>query len=263
MAISGATLKRMELTLQQSMQVEKEQSIANEAVDIKIVKDKQSFAKLEKPWAALLERSGNSNLYLSHDWLYTWWHWFGEQSSSELSIICIYLNQSLIAVAPFYMESKYTNLMRTKKTLRLLGQSEESDTIPDCEQLDIITDDNQQDVVLNTLVACLQKNAPFSRFIFHAVAKQSVLFRLVNLLSPSQSCCLNIQEQALSVVLPSSFDTFISAQTFTWRIHYRGNKRKMNMTGDVEIRKYRKPDEIHAGLQSLTQILCTQQRKAS
>ena len=85
MEISGSILKGMEWSMERS-----------EGVSVEVVTDRHMFAKLAKPWAMLLKHSGNANLYLSHDWLYTWWLWFGEQSLSKLSIVCIYKNASLL-----------------------------------------------------------------------------------------------------------------------------------------------------------------------
>ncbi len=265
MAISGTILKGMELSRQQSAQGQTEQS---EVTNIVVATDKHEFAKMVKPWAELLKCSGNSNIYLSHDWLYTWWLWFAEQSSSELCIISLYCNKSLIAVAPFYIENNASNPISTKSTLRLLGQSamgEMDSVIADSEQLDIITNGNQNDrsLVLNSLVNYLKKGSHYSKIVFQGVTEQSLLFQIISLFPQSQTCVSNIKKQALSLVLPASFDAFISAQNLLWRVNYRGNKKKMGITGNAEIRKYSQPDDIHSGLQSLTQILCTQQRKSS
>ncbi len=238
----------------------------SEGVSVEVVTDRHMFAKLAKPWAMLLKHSGNANLYLSHDWLYTWWLWFGEQSPSRLSIVCIYKNASLIAIAPFYIERKNPYPL---KTLRLLGQAELKSkgegSAPECEQLDIITngDKNYHSLVVDTLASHLRKLGRYSSLTFHSVTECSLLYKLINHLPKHQTSGLSTQKQVPFLAMPSSFDMFVLSQSKDWRINYRGNKKKMDVTGKAEIRTYSQPHEIHAGLQSLAQILCTQQRKSS
>jgi len=252
--MSGTVLARMESSVEGSKKL-----------NVEVISDRQMFNRVAVEWDQLLEKSGNTNLYLSHDWLYTWWLWFGEKTPHQLSILCVYRDGLLIAIAPFYIEHKISNRMSNKKTLRLLGQVDVDINIPECEQLDIISAGNHNDrnQIITALNNQLKGLGGFSHLIFKSIAKNSLLYQLINQYPHSQTSGFKKATQALSLSLPASLDDYISAQNKGWRIRYRGDKKKMDVLGKADFRSYTQPHEIHAGLQSLMQLLCSQQRKIS
>jgi len=52
-----------------------------------IVKDAEEFKKLEKDWNRLLFESNNDNIFLTFDWQYNWWKYFGK--NYQLFIILV------------------------------------------------------------------------------------------------------------------------------------------------------------------------------
>ncbi len=254
-----------------------------EKLGVEIITSRRAFVRIARQWNELLKRSGNKNLYLSHDWLYSWWLCFGEKTASKLAIVCIYrdefglsiassANDSLIAIGPFYIEKKreqgFSNPMSrvsNKGTLRLLGQADMDINVPECEQLDIISEGNPQDrpLILGILMKQLRKLGRYSNMILQGVTKNSMLYQLISQFPQTHVSGLNATKHTLSLSLPASIDDFISKQSVGWRINYKADRKKAEVLGAVDIRVYSEPHEIHSGLQSLTQLLCSQQRKAS
>ncbi len=231
------------------------------APKIKLIKNRQQLDKMAKSWSDLFSRSGLSNMYLTYDWLYSWWLRFGEEKAHLLSIICIFDRKTLIAIAPFYIEKKNVYGLRGKKKLRLLGQN---DTLFDSEKLDIIVDQKykHQDVVIDVLVDYLIKSRQFSSCVVQGVLHENYLYRVFNQLQQQYSYVTNKKKTALSLALPfSSFEEFVTQQSLSWKSSYRSHKKIMAMTGNTEVRISNTPSNIHAGLQSLTQIVCAHQRK--
>ena len=269
MAISNTLLQRIEWPGKRSMPASTIPSLEeSKAVHIEVITEIKYFEKLAKSWSHLLERSNSSNLYLSHDWLYTWWLWFGElSSSSQLSIVCIFKDETLLAIAPFYVEYKPVFSMSIKKTrtLRLLGQRGEGQNIPDSEQLDIIIDSERENhfLVLEVLAQYLKKEGHYTRINFQGITKKSALYQLVSHFPQSQICGLNTITQGVSISLPDSINDLLAQQTFDWKIDYHSNKKKIENMGNIEIRTHSTPGDIHSGLQSLAQIFCTKERKIS
>ena len=228
---------------------------------IKLIDTKQQFSNMANSWSKLYRRSGLSNMYLTYDWLYTWWLRFGEERSHRLSIICVFDHKALIAIAPFYIEIKNTYGLGGKKKLRILGQN---DTLSDSEKLDIIVDKKygHQNAVINVLANYLKEAKHFSSCVVQGVELESSLYKLVKRLQQRDRYVLEEEKAAFSLELPFlSFEEFIAHQSLSWKSSYRGHKKIMAMTGKIEVRITNKPDNIHAGLQSLTQIVCAYQRK--
>lgn len=231
------------------------------APKIKLIYNRQQFDSMAKSWGDLFSRSGLSNMYLTYDWLYAWWHRFGEEKSHQLAVVCIFDRKILIAIAPFYIEIKNAYGLSGKKKLRFLGQN---DTLSDSEKPDIIVDKKyeHQDVVINFLANYLKKASQFSSCVVQGIQQESYLYKLFNRLQQQDSYVLNKKKTAFSLALPfSSFEDFVAQQSLSWKSSYRGHKKIMAMTGSTEVRIANTPSNIHAGLQSLTQIVCAQQRK--
>lgn len=233
-----------------------------------VIQDKQSFRNLSHEWNEMLERSGVFNIYQSHEWLYSWWCSFGERASSELLIVCIYSEQLLIAIAPFYISKNARAYGISKNSvLCLIGQKEEDADFTGCEQLDVITGKvvatelHYRNWVIKELLHFLRQTSSLTRLVFHKISKKSILYQLVRGLPYWQVKGFEQKSTLLSVPLPENFDTFTAAQSRRWRAHYRGNRKLMALTGQVEIRRTNSPHNIHVGLQSLALIMCTKQRK--
>jgi CelD/BcsL family acetyltransferase involved in cellulose biosynthesis len=63
------------------------------------IDDVQKFARLTREWNSLLEACDSQCLFLTWEWLYTWWkHLAGNRNLSILSVRC---GSELVALAPF------------------------------------------------------------------------------------------------------------------------------------------------------------------
>ncbi len=82
-------------------------------MEIKIVKSTEDFEKLSEQWNELLEKSKNQNIFLTWEWLFSWWETYSEKK--ELFIILLYEKNSLIGIFPGYRKKSML------KELRFLG----------------------------------------------------------------------------------------------------------------------------------------------
>ena len=70
------------------------------------VTDTKEFNVLKDKWTGLLKKSSNDNIFLTHEWLNTWWKYFGE--GKELKIILVEeQNGELVGIAPLMFEKFY------------------------------------------------------------------------------------------------------------------------------------------------------------
>src|SRR2546430_12209639 len=68
-------------------------------VSVERIKDPAAFEALREEWDALLEASPSQCLFLTWEWLYTWWKHLGGDRS--LCIITARSGDELVAIAPF------------------------------------------------------------------------------------------------------------------------------------------------------------------
>jgi CelD/BcsL family acetyltransferase involved in cellulose biosynthesis len=73
-------------------------------ISIKIIKNIEEFEALQETWNSLLNNCEDRNMFLSWDWLFSWWTHFGD--GHTLHILLILKDDSPVGIAPF-MISEY------------------------------------------------------------------------------------------------------------------------------------------------------------
>jgi len=72
--------------------------------DVRVIRDAAAFAALAPEWDALLERSASDVVFLTWDWLATWWDVYGE--GLELCVAVVREDGRLVAAAPCKIERR-------------------------------------------------------------------------------------------------------------------------------------------------------------
>ncbi|MBI3813685.1 MAG: GNAT family N-acetyltransferase [Nitrospinae bacterium] len=67
-------------------------------LSISIIENEKEFEELHSQWDNLLKVSAANSIFLTHEWLFTWWRHFGK--GKRLSIITIRREGELIGIAP-------------------------------------------------------------------------------------------------------------------------------------------------------------------
>jgi CelD/BcsL family acetyltransferase involved in cellulose biosynthesis len=70
-------------------------------------------------WDELLAGSANDRLFLSSDWLTTWWKWFGARRG-ELQLLAVYRGGELVGAAPLYLR-RVVRRMLPVRSLQFVG----------------------------------------------------------------------------------------------------------------------------------------------
>ena len=82
----------------------------------------EQFAALRPEWAELLRDSAADNLFLTWEWLHTWWTHFGR--SRNLAIVTIRSGDRLLAIAPLAQQSWRPAALQFIPQLELLGSGD-------------------------------------------------------------------------------------------------------------------------------------------
>jgi hypothetical protein len=87
-----------------------------------IIKEQKQFHSLHKAWNHLLKESRINSIYLTWEWLYTWWQTYGE--GRELFIICAFNDSRLVAIFPLLRRKHRRFDLHKKIVLEFLGTGE-------------------------------------------------------------------------------------------------------------------------------------------
>jgi CelD/BcsL family acetyltransferase involved in cellulose biosynthesis len=87
-------------------------------MNVERIETVERFADLREEWNSLLHRSASDCVFLTHDWLHTWWKHLAEGRS--LSILTARANGDLVGIMPTAVrDAQYTRMM--PRVLEFLG----------------------------------------------------------------------------------------------------------------------------------------------
>lgn len=166
--------------------------------------------QLEPEWNNLLKRSSNKSVFMTWEWLTTWWEVYGE--GHELWWLAIRSqNGRLIGSAPLYLRKQKNGLFLPHRELRFIGTG--SPVAP--EHLDIILDAQYFDEVLQAIQKHLVEH--FSDwdvlYLTDITHPGAGAYQFVDQLS-NEGSMVAIEEQvpkAPYIPLPDSWETYFKS----------------------------------------------------
>lgn len=120
-------------------------------ISVDIINDDEGFEGLKDQWNALLKHSVSDCLFLTWEWLFTWWKHFSD--NCQLHIITLREGETLIAIAPFTIRSRRWKRLLPFQTLEFLGTGAVGS-----DYLDILIRQGYEDRVHTTLAEYLAED---------------------------------------------------------------------------------------------------------
>jgi CelD/BcsL family acetyltransferase involved in cellulose biosynthesis len=112
------------------------------------IEDIAVFETLKEEWSELLETSASNCLFLTWEWLFTWWKHLAEDR--RLHILAVRCNGELAALAPFTLRPRRLKRLLPFPALEFLGSG-----IVGSDYLDILVRRGEERRVLPALAGCL------------------------------------------------------------------------------------------------------------
>ncbi len=115
---------------------------------VELIEDPQQFAALRPEWTELLEHSAADGIFLTWEWLYTWWqHCAGGR---KLSLLAVREESELTGLAPLAVSPRQVTRLRPFRALEFLGTGGVGS-----DYLDIISRRGREREVAETLAGYL------------------------------------------------------------------------------------------------------------
>ena len=118
--------------------------------NVKIISKIEDFFALRDEWNAINFDSPKGTIFVSWEWLYTWWETYGNDGSRKLYILtCKNRQNELIGIAPFQIIYNSKKYFPCSRQLIMLGTGETDGCCVFGEYMDLIiksgyeTDSNQ------------------------------------------------------------------------------------------------------------------------
>ncbi len=177
----------------------------------------EDFDQSKPAWNELLSGSESNNIFLTWDWLFTWWNVFGDDK--ELKILLVKNDGMLIGIAPLYISRNGND----KSFIKFLGS-----TYVASDHLDFISQKGSEDTVVSAI---------FDYLNLHSGEWKAINLIDMNAQSKSidliQSCCgrtLYITTKKSGACpylsLPQNYNLYLDSLTSNMRYNIRRKRRR-------------------------------------
>jgi hypothetical protein len=184
---------------------------------IRLIESKEEFFKLKDEWNVLLNKMDSPCIFLTWEWMYTWWDYYlsGDKSCHLFILLISDQNSNLVGILPAYLRTcgiipgiHYTRM-------RFLGSETES---PD--YLDIISEPSKTNLVLDDLFTYFKNCTGKIDYIeFTDINEESSSLSLLaeNSKKSNYYCRAYITSVCPYLKLPAGYETLISSLSSKFR----------------------------------------------
>jgi CelD/BcsL family acetyltransferase involved in cellulose biosynthesis len=212
----------------------------------------EGFAQVAMEWDRLVAACPSTNVFLTSDWLVTWWRHYGTGRQWQFLLVRNKKGR-LMGGLPLYSESRFA-FGRRYRSLRLIGTLPES---PD--NLDVVAEESMRMLVANVVcdwIVTVGRQC-YDVLMLSNLAKDSHLIK-------GLFCRTAIGRDEIKVIplfecpyvpLPSSFDAYVSSLSKNMRYNLRRRTRQvLNLQGGSEIVCVESAVELPAAMDDLFRL---------
>ncbi len=197
-------------------------------LNVTVVSSVEGFRSLRREWDSLLRESRSDCVFLTWEWLFTWWKWYGR--GSRLFILLLRDRTGrLRGIAP----------VMVKKTVGVFGALEliGSDSKVCSEYLDIIAERDWEESVVTSIMQFVSKTrSRWDVFVLSRVRADSPFFSLLRQLSAAHRLESRQEDRgtALFLTLPDTWEELLAGFGARTRSNMRYYRRRLEKAFRVQ-----------------------------
>lgn len=202
--------------------------------ELKVLQTESEFLDLRPDWQALLLHCAQGSIYLTWEWMYTWWQVFSHRRMHPY-IVCLYQNQTLRAIAPFAVAERRPFLVPFRELFFLGTGEDEADEV--CTNyLDVIADSRLPDypaligAIVMHLAELLQQRRVHEVNLKNLHPESLLPPQTGTLPAPFQREQAN-QDRCALIIPPANWDEYLMQLGKPWRKSIRSSFRKAEELG--------------------------------
>lgn len=139
---------------------------------------RREFAALKEDWDQLLGESANNNLFLSWNWVHTWWKTFSDFYSFEFCLLACWHHGRLVGLAPLYFRH-YRRFGIGTRQLQIMGCSWSGPNTFRSEYLDFIVSKAFDRPVRAALLDYIFRQLKWDEFVLGDTPHESLTTRMI------------------------------------------------------------------------------------
>ena len=199
---------------------------------IRVVTEPGEFASLSGVWDSLLRKSRDNNpIYLTHEWLSTWWKHFGE--GKKLNVLLIEKEGQTIGIVPL-MRTEYRIGLIKINALETIGSL-------NCNHIGLISSSNREEAVSAFLTYLEEEFAKVGLVLKLSLVPEDCMFldllrRRTSLPASSLIMQEKVKTLAPYITLPSTWDEYSCRLSPNRRHVLRRKLRSLEKAHRIEFR---------------------------
>jgi CelD/BcsL family acetyltransferase involved in cellulose biosynthesis len=194
------------------------------------INDLRGFESLQPVWNSLLARSGASTIFLTWEWLHTWWRVFGEDR--VLYILVVLENDEIIGIAPL-LQRRVRHFGVSYRRLEILASGEDERDEICSEYLDFIIHRGREEESLEAILNYLHAHSrDWDEIVLKKVRADASVKHLPRLSASTDTVCQTTGNgHATSLSLPENWETVEKSLGKSFRQNLRNLRRRADTGG--------------------------------
>jgi len=229
-------------------------------MNVEVIHDISRFRDMRIEWNTLLEKSNAISIYLTWEWLYTWWEIFHNQRG--LYILAVRDNGVLVGIAPLLLQRyKHYSLLSFTR-LEFLGTGEDEIDEVCSNYMDFIVKDNSKkvyDIILRYIWRGF-KEKKWDEVLLNNTPADSEMITVVNeetkknLNNSLFSVDISNSTTCAVVNLPEQWDEYLNYIDKSWRNQIRRGRKEISTKGTAECVLIADPDKLSSAFGEFMRI---------
>ncbi len=223
---------------------------------VELLEDEAEFSHLRKEWNELLAKAAHKSLFLTWEWMYTWWsHYSRRHPGLELKILLArdYASEKLQGIAPLYLHKRHIDSVLPFRELRFLGTEFESS-----DYLDFILDrDHAAETRRRLMNKLLENVVEADQILLDNVPENSHLKFYFDHCVPSPPYLKWSHPRRICpfILLPASIDDYLQGLSRSWRSFIRRKSKQLWLKeSEFDLEVLKTPAEIEEALPELFEL---------
>jgi len=218
----------------------------------------KEFFNSRDAWATLLARSDSDKLFMSWEWLNTWWKIFKDEKTMCLRMfVAIDENDNLVGIAPLYITNVITKKVIRTRRLQFIGNCWRGKATMPTEIVDFIADKNVSSEVISIFYEHIDSLGDWDEFVLSNLSKSTATYKCLVAGEKLGNSYFRCAEAYNSYYLDTigDFDDYLKKISKSMRLKLFNRRKLINSIGKVSF------ENLDAGLDDCFKLLNQLHRK--
>jgi CelD/BcsL family acetyltransferase involved in cellulose biosynthesis len=212
-------------------------------LQITLITRNDEFAALSDRWSDLLTSAADANVFLSHEWLYTWWTAY--RPSGKLRIVLAEEDGVLLGIAPMTIDRVWGRGLPVR-VLRFIG-----DGSWETDHMSFVLHRDARRRAADALLEAIDR-LEWDAAYFNQVRAAAATTAQILEYAERKSWRIHVDRTPCPIRrMPATFDALLGSLPARFRTSVRSSRRKLQASYRVEFGLHRDPTEFDAALDAL------------